>query len=141
MNMDLNQLNRRRQSPAGRRQKLIWQPRIICWYQDRAYRNEPLPAGFEGCSASTQLYERLGCSNRLYDFGACLEAHYGLVTFHSEQIDRLTWRHQFDTPVGSVFEIVRGNDENPGQMPDKWYIETEQDLKVFAYIGGHHLFV
>lgn len=131
--MDFNQLNRdviRRQAGG----KTIWQPRIICWYQDRAYRGEPLPPGYEGCSV-TQLYEQLGCSNRLYDFGACLESHYdSSITFHNEEIAPLTWRHQIDTPVGSVYEIVKGNQENPGQMPEKWYIETEEDLKVFTYI-------
>ena len=68
--MNLNQLNREviRRQAGG---KTIWQPRIICWYQDRAYRGEPLPAGYEGCSV-TQLYERLGCS-----FTLCIDLTEG----------------------------------------------------------------
>lgn len=131
--MDLQQLNRdviRRQANG----KTIWQPRIICWYEDRKYRGEEMPGKYKGCDLQ-QIYEKIGCSNRLYEFGACLEAHFDpSVKYHGEEIGYKLWRHQFDTPVGSIDTIVRGNDENPGTMPDKWWVETVEDIKVQTYI-------
>lgn len=131
--MDLQQLNRDviRGRAGG---KTIWQPRIGCWYDDRVFRGEEFPGEYSGCDLKG-LYEKLGCSNRLYEFNACLEARLDpSVTFHNEEIGHRTWKQRYDTPVGSVTAVYRGNDSNPGVMPEKWWIESEEDLKVFAYI-------
>ena len=55
--IDLNRAIIRGQSGG----KVLWQPRIICWYDDRKFRNELLPAPYTGMSIR-ELYEALGCS-------------------------------------------------------------------------------
>ncbi len=117
--------------------KTIWQPRIDCWFSDREYRHEPLPGKFAGCSHKT-LYENLGCSDRLYVFNACFSRHYDeTIRRTSEKLDAFTNKITLSTPVGDVTSINRGNTSNPGRMPVKWFVEDEDDLKVFTYIDEH----
>jgi hypothetical protein len=98
------------------------------------FRGEQLPDDFKGCDKKS-LYEKLGCSDRLYQFNYCLEIKYdSSVKTYSNKIDDLTHEYIIDTPEGKVNQIVRGNTDNPGQMPVKWWIENKQDLKVFSYI-------
>lgn len=133
MNTYLRDLNRDiiRKTAGG---KTIWQPRINCWYDDRKYRNEELPGKYKGCDRK-ELYEKIGCSDRLYQFNQCLEVTYdSSVKSSSKQIGELLFENTIETPVGKVGSIVSGNTDNPGTMPKKWWIESEEDLKVFIYI-------
>lgn len=117
--------------------RTIWQPRIECWFDDREYRREPLPGRYAGCSRR-ELYEKLGCSDRLYVFNSCFSRHYDeTIKRTSERLDPFTTKTTLETPAGSVFNISRGNTSNPGQMPVKWFVENEDDLKVFTYIEEH----
>ena len=130
---NLQDLNRRviwRQANG----KTIFQPRIGAWYDDRRYRGEELPGKFKGCS-HRQIYEKIGCSDRLYDFNACFETVYD-DSVRVESIDHgnRTFTQTIHTPVGSVTQFVVGNTSNPGCMQKKWYVETEEDLKVFMYV-------
>mgnify|MGYP005774158559 CR=1 FL=1 len=130
---NLQDLNRRviwRQANG----KTIFQPRIGAWYDDRMYRGEELPGKFKGCS-HRQIYEKIGCSDRLYDFNACFETVYD-DSVRVESIDHgnRTLTQTIHTPVGSVTQFVVGNTSNPGCMQKKWYVETEEDLKVFMYV-------
>ena len=124
---NLQDLNRRviwRQANG----KTIFQPRIGAWYDDRMYRGEELPGKFKGCS-HRQIYEKIGCSDRLYDFNACFETVYD-DSVRVESIDHgnRTFTQTIHTPVGSVTQFVVGNTTNPGCMQKKWYVETEDDL-------------
>lgn len=133
MNMNLLDLNRDviNRNANG---KTIWQPRIGCWYDDRIYRGQELPGKYAGCDRKG-IYETIGCSDRLYYFNECLESSFDdSVKPSCVQTDERTWRYVIDTPVGSVDSVVRGNTDNPGTMPVKWWIENEEDLKVYAYI-------
>ena len=47
--------------------KIIWQPRIGCWYADKMFAGEDLPAPFTGMSLE-DVYRTLGCSQRLYSW-------------------------------------------------------------------------
>lgn len=121
----------------GANGKTIWQPRIECWYTDREYRKEPLPGRFEGASI-LELYNRLGVSKRLYEFNACVETEYDpSIRRSSRKMDDMTTEHILETPVGRVNTIFRRNSSNYGEMPLKWWVETEEDLKVFTYIEEH----
>ncbi len=113
--------------------KTIWQPRIECWYADRMFRKEDLPGKYKGCDHK-QLYEKLGCSDRLYMFNSCFGGHFD-ETIKVQGFDRgnLTYETVIETPVGKVNQISRGNTSNGGWMPIKWYIEDEDDLKVFIH--------
>lgn len=117
--------------------RTLWQPRINCWLDDRLYRGEPLPRGYEGLDRKG-LYEALGVSDRLYQFNACFQAAYDpSIRVTRRQIDPMTSETVLHTPVGDVTEVTRGNTSNPGRMPIKWYVETEEDLKTFIYIEEH----
>jgi len=54
--------------------KIIWQPRIQCWYHDKVFAGEALPEPFGGMQIP-EMYWELNCSNRLYPwFNPCFEA-------------------------------------------------------------------
>lgn len=117
--------------------KTIWQPRINCWYDDRVYRGEAFPAGYEGMDRKA-LYEALGVSDRLYQFNACFKPSYDeTIRVTHRRVDDLTDELVITTPEGTVNEITRGNRSNPGRMPVKWFVETEEDLKTWIYIEEH----
>ena len=105
--------------------KTIFQPRIDCWYDDRAYRGEPLPAGYEGMTRK-QLYEALQVSARLYEFGACLERHFpSEVKEYARVLNDMQTEFIIETPLGTVNTIYNKNTSNAGQIPAKWWIEDE----------------
>ncbi len=114
--------------------KTIFQPRIDCWYDDRAYRNEPLPAGYEGMSRK-ELYEALQVSARLYEFNACLERRFpDDVKQYSRALNERQTEFIIETPLGTVNTIYSRNTSNAGQMPTKWWIEDEKDLAIWGYL-------
>ncbi len=114
--------------------KTIFQPRIDCWYSDRAYRGEPLPEGYQGLTRQ-QLYEKLEVSARLYEFNTCLERRYPKdVEVTGRQLSDTQSEHIITTPYGSVNCISATNTSNPGQLPVKWWIENEKDLEVWSYL-------
>jgi hypothetical protein len=43
--------------------KIIWQPRILCWYADRIFSGEELPQPYTGMDLPA-IYRELGCSKR-----------------------------------------------------------------------------
>ena len=50
--------------------RIIWQPRIGCWYTDKQFAGEPLPAPYTGMDLYA-MYRSLGCSARRYEYNAC----------------------------------------------------------------------
>lgn len=117
--------------------KTIWQPRIECWYADREYRKEELPGEFKGCSV-LELFNQLKVSKRLYEFNECIEQVYDpTIKRYSRTLDAMTTESVMETPVGTVTAIMKKNSSNYGEMPIKWWIETEEDMKVFLYIEEH----
>jgi len=51
--------------------KIIWQPRIGCWYKDKDFAGERLPEPYAGMSLP-EIFRALDCSDRLYGwYGAC----------------------------------------------------------------------
>ena len=44
--------------------RIIWQPRIGCWYSDKVYAGEPLPPAYAGMTIP-EIHRALGCSARL----------------------------------------------------------------------------
>ena len=92
---------------AGR--KVLWQPRIICWYDDRKFRNEPLPAPYTGMNIR-ELYEALGCSNRIYDYNYAVEViEPADVKRYSVPIDDMRTRHVIETPQGTITAVESGS--------------------------------
>lgn len=113
---------------------VIWQPRILCWYADRKFRNEELPPPFTGMDLP-DIYRELGCSNRNYDFNGCfVKVHDPRVREYSRKINDLETEYIMETPVGSINTIILSNTSNYGEFPKKWWVTCEEDLKVAAWI-------
>ena len=114
--------------------KTIWQPRIGCWYDDRIFRNEAFPGKYKGCDHKG-IYEKIGCSDRLYDFNVCLETIFDdSIKMTTKELGNLKFETAIQTPFGAVNSIYTRNTQNPGVMPVKWFIEEEEDLLVYSYI-------
>ena len=135
-NINLRQLNRDiiHGKANGR---VLWQPRILCWYEDRMYSKVGLPAPYTGMNPK-ELYLALGCSNRIYDYNAAIyKEEDETVKRHSVMLDPMRRKNVIETPVGSVYEIVRSNSSNYGEYNEKWFVENEEDLKVMIYVEEH----
>ena len=132
-NINLSRLNRDiiRGEARGR---VIWQPRILCWYADKVYNGGQLPQPLTGMTQA-QMYRRLGISNRIYEYTDCIESVMPeSIKFTTESLSPLETLRKFETPVGTVTMIYRGNESNPGIFPSKWFVETEEDLRVIIYV-------
>ena len=132
VNINLRELNRDILHGESRG-RVLWQPRIICWHMDREFSKVPLPAPYTGMDIK-QLYEALGCSNRIYDYNAGQGAnHDGSIKLSERRIDEKRVEQIIETPVGTVNCILRSNTSNYGVFQEKWFVETEEDMKVFIY--------
>lgn len=114
---------------------VIWQPRIGCWYSDRLFRKEPFPAPYTGMDIN-QLYRELGCSNRLYNqFNSCFVKVFDQQVKHTSiKLSDMETEYIMETPVGKVNQIIRANNSNGGTFPRKWWVTSEEDLKVMTWI-------
>lgn len=117
--------------------KIIWQPRIACWYDDRIFRDGTLPGRYSGMDLPA-LYRDLHVSNRVYDYSACFRL------IEDETIKRMTVRlneyeteERIDTPVGSLTCIMRTNSSNGGCFQKKWFVTCEEELKTMSYVVQH----
>ena len=92
--------------------KVLWQPRIICWYADREFSGTPLPAPYTGMNLR-ELYEALGCSNRIYDYNSAIRViEDPSIHRYSQQLDELRTRHVIETPEGTIDCVLRRNTSN-----------------------------
>lgn len=113
--------------------KIIWQPRIGCWYDDKIFNQEELPHPFTGLDLPG-IYKKLGCSARIYDYNNCFK----IVEDPSVQITERPLNDKeilkvIKTPVGEQTSIVRRSDNNPGLINVKWEITTEEDFKIATW--------
>lgn len=132
-NLNLTNLNREviRGKSNG---KIIWQPRIICWYGDRKFNNEALPYPFTGMDLP-EIYRELGCSNRNYSFNGCfVKVNDSRVREYSYKINDLETEYIIETPVGKINCIMASNKSNYGVFPKKWWATCEDDIKVLSWL-------
>lgn len=116
------------------RGRVLWQPRIICWYWDRMFTGKGLPAPYTGMNEK-ELYQALGCSNRIYDYNAAIyKKEDSSIKRSSVKLDEMRTKNIIETPVGTAYEIVRSNSSNYGQFNEKWLVEEEEDLRVMIYV-------
>lgn len=117
--------------------KVLWQPRIICWYMDREFSHVPLPAPYTGMSIR-ELYEALGCSNRIYDYNAAVRLiEDPSIKRYSKQLDELRTQHFVETPEGTITAVTRRNTSNYGEFFEKWWVEDQKDMEVQMYIEAN----
>lgn len=139
VNLNLTELNREviRGTSKG---KIIWQPRILCWYGDREFSKEPLPQPYTGMTPP-QLYRTLGCSNRIYDYNsAILRIEDSAIHRYSKAISEYEIEYFAECPSGKISTIQRSNTSNYGVFPKKWWITSEEDMKVAIWIEEHTTF-
>ncbi|MFA7123021.1 MAG: uroporphyrinogen decarboxylase family protein [Candidatus Delongbacteria bacterium] len=114
--------------------KIIWQPRIGAYFDDREFRGEPYDEPYAGLDRP-DVYRKIGCSDRLYYFNACVRAVYrNNITIRIDEIDQSHFSHTFVTPKGEIKSIYRRNSSNPGYYPEKWFVTCEDDLRLLMYI-------
>ena len=114
--------------------KIIWQPRIGCWFDDRRFRNEELPQPYTGKDLPG-IYRELGCSNRNYYFSSCfVKVNDDRVKEYTNKISALETEHIIETPVGRISTIIASNTSNYGTFPKKWWVQSEEDMKVLMWV-------
>jgi len=117
---------------------IIWQPRIGAWFADRNFRNEEYPEPFRGMTYPPDVYRKLECSNRVYDYNACfIRVDPPRVVRSEEAVDAFRTRHTIATPVGSLIMITRRSPTSRRAYQEKYWIETPEDMKVYTWLLDH----
>lgn len=113
--------------------EILFQPRILCWYSDKVYRGESL-GEFEGLSLS-DIYKKLDICNRIYDYGACIQrtVEDKRIKHSMRQITNQEREFLIETPIGDITMRLYKNNSNGGEFYSKWWVENEEDLKVYTY--------
>jgi hypothetical protein len=113
--------------------KIIWQPRIGCWYTDKIWAGEPLPAPYTGMTIP-EIYRALGCSNRLYDFNDCFRrVEHPAVNRTQRPLNETTTETTIHTPIGNQLAVHRKSSNNWYNIEVKWEVESEEELKIAAW--------
>lgn len=114
--------------------RIIWQPRIGCWYTDKVFAGEPLPAPYTGMELA-EIFRALGCSDRLYGwYNPCFRRHeHPAVQIHQKTLNETDTQITIETPVGKQVAVHRRSLNNPGTIHLKWEVESEEELKVATW--------
>ncbi len=136
MKMDLAQLHR--QVCFGQSEgRIIWQPRIGCWYTDKHFAGEPFPAPFTGMNLY-EIYRELGCSARLYEFNSCFKRiEDPAPKVEHLQLNETDTQITIATPVGKQTIVVRKTSSSPHPITLKREVATEDELKVATWREEH----
>jgi len=113
--------------------KIIWQPRIGCWYTDKMFELGKLPEPYTGMDIF-DIYRSLKVSARLYEFNECFRRieHPGVI-FKKEQINDTDTQTTVQTPVGNQTAIHRKSENNWHLITVKWEVESLDELKVATW--------
>lgn len=119
---------------AGR---IIWQPRIECWYDDKRFAGDPFPAEFEGLTRP-EIYRKLGCSARIYSFNRCFEEVLDpRMTRERIELSDTEWEVRTTTPVGTIRERHHATPSSWAPMRDSWPVTSVEELRVMGWIQEH----
>lgn len=117
--------------------RILWQPRIGCWYDDRMFSGAGLPGRYRGMDLY-DLYRDLGCSARLYEFNACFRRHeHEGVAFTTRARNDRDTETTVVTPVGHQTAVHRKSRNSPHPITVKWEIETKEELAVATWREAH----
>lgn len=113
--------------------KIIWQPRIGCWYHDKIFAGESLPDPFTGMDFY-QIYRELGCSARLYEYNSCFRrVEHPAVKVNSRALNETDDESVIDTPVGKQVIVTRRSANSPHGITLKWEVESQDELKIATW--------
>ncbi len=119
--------------------KVLWQPRIDCWYDDRIFNHGKLLGKYDNMSR-IELYHELGCSARLYEYNNCLERlEREPVMRRSEKLSQFHTRHYIDTPLGSLTYVESRNNSNGGSYKSEWLVKSEKDIRKLIWLENNTL--
>jgi hypothetical protein len=113
--------------------RIIWQPRIIAWLDDRIREGRPLPGKYEGLSLP-EIYRSLNCSNRIYDFNECLISHEDpgvKTTVEEDEGGRI--EETVETPIGTQRAIHQRSPNSSYLHHIKWPIADEDDMRIAGW--------
>lgn len=116
--------------------RVIWQPRIGCWITDRMFADGKLPGIYEGLTIP-QIYQKLDCSNRIYDYNGCFTEYRDPtdnVSGGGRWLNADTFEHYIDTPLGRVSTVVKKSPNSWAMLTAKRWVTCEDDLKVWIYL-------
>lgn len=113
--------------------KILFQPRILCWYTDKVFKGQSL-GEFEGLPLS-EIYKKLDISNRIYDYGASIQRVVDDKKIKQSVVQLNEWEREFriETPIGNLTMRLYKNNSNGGEFFSKWWVENEEDLRVYTY--------
>jgi hypothetical protein len=113
---------------------ILWQPRIGCWYDDKEFAGEPLPAPYTGMTLNA-IYRALGVSNRLYDrYNPCFRrVEHPAVKITKRELNQTDTQTAIKTPVGDQVMVSRRSPNSPRAIRLKWEVESKQELKVATW--------
>ena len=113
--------------------KIIWQPRIGCWYTDKQFAGEPFPPPYTGMDL-WEIYRELDCSARLYQYNACYRRiEHAAVERVQRKLNETDTEIVIDTPVGQQVAVQRRMLSSWHHLTVKWPVETEEELKVATW--------
>ncbi len=118
--------------------RIIWQPRIQCWYADKQFAGEPLPEPYTGMSLP-DIYRKLGCSER-HDswFNSCFRrVEPPAARQIQKKLNETDTQVTRETPAGKQIWIDRRTPNSPRAIHVKWEVETEEELRVATWIEEH----
>lgn len=141
--------------------KIIWQPRIGCWFGDKLFAGETLPPPWSAArlprppgeltqteldrAITTQMdewlpviYRDLGCSARIYQYNrAYRRIEHPDVHLTTSQLDATDTETVVETPVGRQSWRIRRMADSPSAWFVKRPVETEAEMRVAAWRARH----
>lgn len=118
--------------------KILWQPRIGCWNDDKKFAGEPLPEPYEGLDLP-DIYRELGCSDRLYNwYNPCFKrVEHPSVKFERKELNETDYKVIIRSPGGRQEAVFRRTLSSPHHLTLKWEVETDGELKAAAWREAH----
>lgn len=116
--------------------KVIWQPRIQCWIDDKIFADGKLPGKYEGMT-KPEIYRDLGCSARVYEYNDCFFPIYDDTIRVWEEKDGDLLTSYIETPVGTVSQQTKASPNSWARLTTKEWVTCEEDLKIYTYIERH----
>ncbi|MGN1025327.1 MAG: uroporphyrinogen decarboxylase family protein [Faecousia sp.] len=116
--------------------KVIWQPRIQCWIDDKIFQDGTLPGKYAGMT-KPEIYRELGCSARIYEYNDCFYPIYDdtIETWYESDGDYTT--NYIRTPIGTVSYQSKSTPNSWARLTTKEWVSSEEELKIFTYIENH----
>lgn len=117
--------------------KIIWQPRILCWWDDREFAGQKRPEPYDRMSY-VQMYRHLQCSNRIYEFGACFRrVEDPRVGITQRDLDGAGHEVTWETPVGTQRAAYHRSPHHRSTVTAKWPICDADDMRVATWRDEH----